>query len=243
MKEIPAVVLCGGLGTRLRSVLAEVPKVLAPVGGVPFLGHLLRYLQQQKVQEVILSTGYLGEQVEAFVREHTPGGMSVRCVREPEPLGTGGALRFTRDTANLNTPFFTLNGDTFFTGHLPVLLDTHRHKNALATLALVHVAQADRYGTVEMEQNGEVTGFHEKEAGLGAAWINAGAYVLSAEALDLIPPGIPVSLERDIFPQLLATHQLYARPFPDAHFLDIGIPDDFARAGIFVESREGSIQA
>lgn len=231
-----AVVLCGGLGTRLRSVVADVPKVLAPIEGVPFLQHLLRTLAAQGVDDVLLSTGYLGEQIAAFAETLAPDGVRVRCVQEPKPLGTGGALRFVRDAARLSTPFFALNGDTFFTGRLPELATAHP-ADAAATLALVHVPTADRYGAVEADGS-RIVHFREKEAGLGAAWINAGVYVLAPDALDAVPAGEKVSLERDVFPRWRDDGRLHAHRFPDATFLDIGTPEDYARAAALVRSDE-----
>lgn len=232
------VVLCGGLGTRLRGIVADRPKVLAPVGGTPFLDHLLAHLRRQGYRDVILSTGYLGEQVAAFVEDGARWDLRVRCVREPAPLGTGGALRFAADEAGLAAPFLALNGDTFFSGDLSRLEAFHRERAAVASLALVRVEKAMRYGTVEVEEeSGAVAAFREKEAGReGPAWINAGAYVLGPALLAAISPGRNVSLERDVFPRWIG-RGLFARPFPAATFLDIGTPQDFARAEALLQRR------
>ena len=224
---LPLLVLCGGLGTRLRSVVADRPKVLAPVDGRPFLGYLFDHLQREGLTDVVLATGYLGEQVEAFAAEHAPDGMRVRCVQEREPLGTAGALAFAAREAGLAGPFLALNGDTFFGGSLRKLADAHAATCA-ATLALVEVADASRYGRVIVDEgSGRVERFEEKGAAAGTAWITAGAYVLETDVLDGLQKG---SLEREIFPVLAAQGRLGARPFPDALFLDIGTPADFARA-------------
>lgn len=227
-----AVILCGGLGTRLRGVVDDRPKVLAPVAGEPFLGYLLDHLQGQGLSDIVLSTGHLGERVEDYAGNGDRWGVRVQCIREPEPLGTGGALRFVADVLNLQEPFLVLNGDTFFAGALSQLVDFHAaHPDAQATLALVEVAEAERYGTVQINhETGTVTAFLEKQPGRhGAAWINAGAYVLESSLLSSIPPGRNVSLERDVFPRWIG-RGLYACPFPEATFLDIGTPEDYARA-------------
>lgn len=228
---LPLVLLCGGLGTRLRSVVADRPKVLAPVAGQPFLHYLLHHLRRQGIREVVLSTGYLGEMVEAFAGDGAAWDLALSYAREPEPLGTGGALRFAADEAGLATPFFVLNGDTFFSGDLALLQAQHATTpEALASLALVEVPDARRYGTVaSIPETGRITAFTEKDpARTGAAWINAGAYVVDPALWRGIPPATKVSLEREVFPQALG--RLFAHPFPEALFLDIGTPADYARA-------------
>ncbi|NNF57900.1 MAG: NTP transferase domain-containing protein [Rhodothermaceae bacterium] len=235
---IPVVILAGGLGTRLRSVVADRPKVLAPVAGQPFLGHLLRRLAAEGVHDVVLSTGYLGEQIAAFVETHAPEDVRVRCVQETTPLGTGGALAHAARHAGLDTPFVAMNGDTFFGGAVITLVEAHRNApGAEATLALARVTHADRYGRVLFAASPDdpvrVTGFAEKDtAGTGEkpVWINAGVYVLAPSVLGSIPPNEKVSLERVVFPELVARGTLWARRFPDAPFLDIGTPEDYARA-------------
>ncbi|MEM7786522.1 MAG: sugar phosphate nucleotidyltransferase [Bacteroidota bacterium] len=224
---LPAIVLAGGLGTRLRSVVADRPKVLAPVAGAPFLAHLLRHLGAEGISEVVLATGHLGEQVAEFVEGGVPGGMRVRCVQEEQPLGTGGAVAFAARSAGLRGPVLALNGDTFFGGRLGALAAAH--PEAAVTMALAHVDDASRYGRVVLDRD-RVAAFEEKREGAGPALINAGVYVLSPGVLDGIEAGAFVSLERDVFPGLVGAGQIRAVAFPEAAFLDIGTPDDFARA-------------
>lgn len=228
---LPVVILCGGLGTRLRSVVPDHPKVLAPIRGTPFLDHLLRHLRDQDFTEVVLSTGYLGERVEEFVGSGEAWGVRARCVREPEPLGTAGALRYVRDFLDLSVPFVVINGDTFFGGSLEELVQYHEDKGALATVALTQVERTDRYGTVTVTDSGQISAFLEKQHGSkGPAWINAGTYVLEPQALESVVPGRAMSLESEVFPKLIG-HGLYGHRFADVVFLDIGTPDDFERAG------------
>jgi len=240
------VFLAGGLGTRLQSVISDSPKVLAPVAGQPFLQHVLKRLAADGAHDVVLSTGYLGEQVEAFVAGHSPDGMRVRCVHEPGPLGTGGALAFAAKEADIQGSFVAMNGDTFFGGSLADLTKAHQNlPEAKAMLALARVDSADRYGRVlfgEAEDNApvRVTGFAEKKTSVldttaseaGPSWINAGVYVLQPAALMDVPRGERVSLERMVFPQLVEEGALWAMRFPDAPFLDIGTPEDYARAAL-----------
>ena len=227
--------LCGGLGTRLRAAVADRPKVLAPVAGAPFLLHQLRFLARAGARHVVLATGYLGEQVEAWAADHAPDGLRVRCVREREPLGTGGALAHAARAAGLAGPFVALNGDTFFGGDPGALVEAHRRAGAEATLALAHVPEAARYGRVAFVPDDDtgapvrVTGFAEKGAA-GPGWINAGVYVLGPPTVEALPEGRAVSLEREVFPGLAARGALAALRFPAAPFLDIGTPEDYARA-------------
>lgn len=226
--------LCGGLGTRLRAAVADRPKVLAPVAGAPFLHHQLRFLARVGARRVVLATGYLGEQVEAWAAAHAPEGLDVRCVQEREPLGTGGALAHAARATGIAEPFLALNGDTFFGGDPGALVEAHRRAGAEATLALAHVPDAARYGRVTFEAADEeapvrVTGFAEKGAA-GVGWINAGVYVLGPAVLAAVPEGRAVSLEREVFPGLAARGALAALRFPGAPFLDIGTPEDYAGA-------------
>jgi len=227
---LPVVILCGGFGTRLRPVVDDRPKVLAPVGGEPFLSHLLRHLRAQGCTDIVLSTGYLGEMIADYAGDGARWDVRVRYAREAEPLGTGGALRLTMEQAAIDGAFLAMNGDTFFSGAVKDLVVFHRERGARATLALVRVPDARRFGTVRTADSGAVEAFVEKQPGrTGAAWINAGVYVLEAASMADIPAGQHVSMERSVFPQWISKG-LFGCRFPGAAFLDIGTPDDYARA-------------
>jgi len=229
VNRLPVIILCGGLGTRLRSVVRDVPKVLAEINGRPFLAHVLERIRRQGFDHVYLSTGYLSRQIDDFVRQRPRDGLQIRCVLEDKPLGTAGALRYVWRAADLPAPLVVLNGDTFFSGDLSKIIDVHGTAQAAITLAAVQVPSADRYGIVRFEADtGEVNAFEEKGAGSGPAWINAGAYVVEDEVLQLIPEG-HVSLEREILPAWVG-RGLHVCPFPDSGFVDIGIPEDYTRA-------------
>lgn len=232
------VILCGGRGTRLRSVVDDRPKVLAPIAREPFLGYLLDHLRRQGFTDLVLSTGYLGEMVTAYAGDGARWAVRLRYVQESTPLGTGGALRFVADTLNLRNPFLVLNGDTFFSGSLHRLIAFHASKgDAQAGLALVQVPQADRYGTVQAApEDGAIRAFIEKQAGhTGPSWINAGAYVLEPTLVETIAPHRNISLERDVFPRWIGKG-LYGCRFPNAVFLDIGTPDDYAQAPALLQA-------
>ena len=221
----PVIVLCGGKGERLRSVVSDRPKVLAEVAGRPFLSFVLDRLQRDGATEVVLSAGYKAEMIEDFVRDRR----GVRCISETEPLGTGGAIRFAAETAGISGPFFVLNGDTWFDGNLVELADFHRDRRARLSLSLVEVADGSRYGQVAVDPDHSVREFLEKSETAGPGWISAGLYRIEPEVLDLIPAGRKCSIEREIFPRLVG-EGLFARQFTDAAFLDIGTPEDYARA-------------
>lgn len=229
----PVIVLCGGLGTRLRPVVADVPKVLAPIGGTPYLDLLIAHLRAQGIRTVVLSTGYLADLVAAHVATRGYEGIEVTCVPEPQPLGTGGAARFAARAIGAEGAVFVLNGDTFCDASLAELAQHHAATpEAAATLALARVADASRFGTVELGSAEPgcatpVRAFREKQHG-GTGWINAGVYVMEAAPLASLPVDQPASLERDLFPHLGS--RLFAVPFPGARFLDIGTPDDYRRA-------------
>ncbi len=238
---MPVVVLCGGLATRLHGIGETRPKALAEVSGKAFLHYLLADLKRQGIADVILSTGHLSHMIEEFAGDGSQWGLRLRQVAEPRPLGTGGALRFVTDFLNLDEPIFALNGDTFFSGLLEHLATRHRSRgDAAASIALVKVADASRYGTVNMGLNDDrVRSFSEKSGESGPAWINAGAYVLEPSLLASIDLNAKVSIERDVFPQWVG-RGLYGCTFPDAAFVDIGTPEDLARAPEMLRAFERS---
>lgn len=232
----PVVVLCGGLGTRLRAVLQDRPKALAPVGGVPFLSLLLGSLARQGAGRVVLAAGYLGEHLRVYAEAQAPDGLDVRVVEEPHPLGTAGALRFAQAEAGLAGPFLAANGDTLFTGSVRRLAEAHAAGGDArrATVALVPPPGGARFGRVTLGRDGRVTAFAEKD-GQAGGWTNAGLYAIAPDALAHIRPGDAASLELDVLPGLVG-RGLGGLTFPDATFLDIGTPESLAAAAGFVHA-------
>ena len=219
-----AIVLAGGFGTRLRGVVDDVPKPLAPVAGRPFLAWLLDDLARHGMRRVVLATGYLAEQVEALVGRRWLS-MDVDYSVEAEPLGTGGAIALARDRLSGDSAH-VLNGDSF-ADYDPERLQ--RHAQALgATLgvALVRVPDVGRYGAARV-QDGRIIGFSEK-GGVGEGWINAGCYYLSAHVLAALPPGA-FSFESGVLVPAVADGHVAGLPF-EGRFIDIGVPEDFQRA-------------
>ena len=220
MPEI-ALVLAGGLGRRLRPVVNDRPKVLAPVAGRPFLAYLLSYLNRKGLRSVILCVGYLADQVVEAIGDGRRWEIEVRYSREITPLGTAGALRLA--SAEIDRTFFVLNGDTLFLADLQLLWKTHHKAGVLGTLALLPVANSAGRGCVNLSADGKISSFEEKPLSQGPALINAGVYLLEPGALASVPPEQEVSLERQVFPRLAAQGQL-AGSVQSAYFADIGTP-------------------
>ena len=226
--SIPAVVLCGGLGTRLRSVVDDRPKAMALVRGRPFLTYLLDQLTEAGVSDIILATGYLGDHVSELLGEQYRG-VRLHYSREASPLGTGGALRL----AARNYPFaMVLNGDSYCKVDLGAFVEWHFDSGNRNSMIVTHVDDVRQFGSVQVDAEGRITAFQEKSPGLGTATsglINAGIYIVCGELIESIPEDRPVSLEREVFPRWLDGR---FRVFPsDGGFIDIGTPVSFAAAG------------
>ena len=197
-----ALVLIGGLGTRLRPITYAVPKQLIPLAGKPMLYHVLDLLPPD-VEEVVLATGYRAEQVERYVRERPPR-FPVRTVVETTPLGTGGGMRNAGD--GMSDPFFLLNSDVIGVADLGAMRTAHRRRSGVGTMALAEVEDTRPYGVAALGPEDRITAFVEKPAPEHAPshWINAGLAIWGRSVLDRIPRGRPVSFEQEIVPGLLA---------------------------------------
>lgn len=225
--DTTAVILAGGLGTRLRSVVEDRPKVLALVGDRPYLAHLLDQVRGAQVAAtVVLCTGYLGEQVEdAFGNEYR--GMRLVYSHEEAPLGTGGAIRLALPVLT-SDPILVLNGDSYCGVDLREFRGTHLDRGARASLVVVEVDDAARFGRVKCAPDGRVLEFREKSAAAGVGWISAGIYLLNRSVLEDIPIAPSVSLEHEIFPRLIGSGLWSYRA--QGPFLDIGTPESYAEA-------------
>lgn len=222
----PIVILAGGLGTRLRSVVKELPKPLAPVAGKPFLWWLLRSLELQGATDVYLSTGYKADLISNNFGDSF-GRLRLTYVTEEEPLGTGGAVM--RAAAHIDAPeFFVLNGDTLAVVDL-ALLERHADEKPMdVIMSVVRVPDATRYGTISFEDDGRVTEFKSKGAP-GPGYISAGVYLLNKNAL--INAGLPekFSIEQDFFERKIADLKIMAINCVQ-NFIDIGVPSDYELA-------------
>jgi len=227
------IILAGGFGTRLQSVVSEVPKPLAPIHGRPFLAYLLDELASQGIRNAILAVGYKGELVqEALGDSH--GDINLSYSFEPKPLGTGGAIALALNLHNSGDPIWIINGDTFFNCDLSAVAKTHKKQTADVTLALCHIDIADRYGLVELDEDHFITRFREKTPG-AKGLINAGIYLLEPEALYRFDFEPRFSLEKDFFEAHLMDMRVVGSP-QAGYFVDIGIPEDYAKAQTYFKS-------
>ena len=227
MQDVKAILLVGGLGTRLRSVVPSAPKVLASVGKRSFLELLVGQLHLQGIRRLVMCTGYLAEQIENEFADGRAWDVSIEYSREEQPLGTAGALKRAERYLRGISYFVVMNGDSFLEVDFGNLMEFHRSHDAMATMAVLRVDDTSRYGTVNADANGRVRGFAEKTGSDTPGLVNGGVYIFNHSVLQYIPEG-PASLERDVFPRLL-DHGVYAQK-QRGMFIDIGTPSDYARA-------------
>lgn len=223
------IILAGGLGTRLRSVVSEVPKCMAPVAGKPFLWYLLKYLSRYRVDRVILSVGYLREVIFKWIEEMKEVfPFEIDYAVEEEPLGTGGGIKLALDKAT-DERVLVLNGDTFFDVDLMQLYDAHMIGGKAITLALKPMRNFDRYGSVNMEPHtGTILSFNEKKY-CKEGLINGGVYIISKSAPIFEGLGEKFSFETDVLEPQCSKHELLGI-VQNGYFIDIGIPEDYQRA-------------
>jgi len=231
-----AVVLAGGLGTRLRSVVADRPKSMALVKGRPYLAYLLDQLVDAQVSTVVLCTGYGADEIwRAFGNVYRD--LSLLYSHEQEPLGTAGALRLALPLLGA-TAALVMNGDSFFNTDLEEFQALHRERQAEGSLLLAQVPDSSRYGLVHTDPADVVIGFDEKGGQGRSGWVNAGVYLLERSLLESIPAGM-VSLENVMFPQWASGGRLRGYRTKGCRFLDIGTPESYAEAQHFFTQLEG----
>jgi D-glycero-alpha-D-manno-heptose 1-phosphate guanylyltransferase len=225
MREtITAVILAGGLGTRLRSEVNDRPKVLATVAGQPFLEHIFEQIQSFDIQHVVLCTGYMAEQIEQLYGP-SYGKLSLSYSRERSLLGTAGAVRFALPAIKTQRAL-VLNGDSFCEFDLSALESFHVSHDARTSIVLTHVEDCSRYGSVLVDSNQQVMSFIEKSSAGGAGYVNAGIYLIERSRISEIPVGRILSLEKDIFPRWIGDSFFgFANDGP--MFIDIGTPQSF----------------
>ena len=223
------IILAGGLGTRLRSVVSEVPKCMAPVAGKPFLWYLLKYLTRYDVSRVILSVGYLREVIFRWIDEvGNEFPFSFDYAVEEEPLGTGGGIKLALSKA-LTQDVVILNGDTFFDVNLNELMDFHKLAPSAVTIALKPMRDFDRYGRVIVDTvDGRIVGFKEKEH-CEEGMINGGVYVASKLNMPLKDYPEKFSFEKAVLEPLTAQGKIFGL-IQGGYFIDIGIPEDYQKA-------------
>ena len=226
--SLPAVVLVGGEGTRLRPLTERTRKDMLPLVDRPLLAFTFEHLRRHGVERAIVSCGYLPTQIRGHFGDDYAGLGLEYCI-EDEPLGTGGGIAYA--ARGLRETFFALNGDSLREADLDELVAFHRRSRAKATILLTPVADPSRYGLVRLAGDGRVATFLEKPRPeeIDTNLINAGLYVLEPDVLDLVPPGRAVSIERDVFPRLAAEGTVYGLALP-GYWLDVGTPDSYLQA-------------
>jgi mannose-1-phosphate guanylyltransferase len=225
---VKAVVLVGGEGTRLRPLTETVPKPLLPLVDRPILDHVLDHLVSHGIREVLMSSPYLERTFDGFLAARG-GSPPIRWITEPEPLGTGGAIVSVLEELG-SEPFVALNGDILTDLDLTAMIRHHRDRVADATIALHHAEDARAFGLVALDGDRRVTEFREKPSAAVDGDINAGTYVLEPSALRRWEAGRSASIERDIFPALIADGARVLGFPSDAYWLDLGTPEQYLRA-------------
>lgn len=226
-EPIPAVLLVGGMGTRLQSVLPSTPKPLARVGELPFLELLVLQLRAQGIRHMVMCTGYRAEQVEQEFGDGQKWSAAIEYSREACPMGTAGALKLAEPFLRNTSDFLVMNGDSFLEFNYQELFRFHRRHGGVASIAVRGVPDASRYGAVQFDADHRVTSFCEKESSRTPGMVNGGVYLFRRDVLEYLP-NCPASLEKDALPHLL-DHGVYAAE-QEGIFIDIGTPDDYARA-------------
>jgi D-glycero-alpha-D-manno-heptose 1-phosphate guanylyltransferase len=228
-----AIILAGGFGTRLQTVVSDVPKPMAPVNGEPFLNYQLNYLKHYGIKKVIFSVGYLHETITSYYKNHF-NGLDIEYSIEDNPLGTGGGIRKAITLCKSNS-VLVLNGDSFFEIDLHAFSNHHYTFKSDFTLALRKVDNSARYGTIELSVSGggrgqKIISFKEKNGEEKPGLINAGIYALNTELyLKKTKADINFSIEKDFFEAKLNELDIYGLEF-NGYFIDIGIPEDYSKA-------------
>lgn len=233
LSGIDIAVLAGGLGTRIAGVLGDTPKVLAPVGGRPFLEVLLDRLKGAK--KVVLCLGHLAPKVTEWLAANPPP-VPVDCVVEPKPLGTAGALRVAASHLT-SDPVLIMNGDSVVETDLGAFVEDHRRSGAVGSILAVEVPDGSRFGRLEISPAGRILRFVEKDpAATGAAWINGGIYAFTPALMVRLAASEGPSLERDFLGALPEATLHAARR--QARFIDIGTPESLSQAPVFFGGTE-----
>lgn len=227
-----ALLIAGGLGTRLRPLTHTRPKHLLPIGNRPHIIHVLDLLERSGIKEVILLTSYLAEAFAGVMADAEQRGMSIEVAHEPEPRGTAGAIKNAQSLIG-DGSFFAFNGDVLTDADLEAMLRFHQDSGGAGTILLTPVADPSAYGVVPIDDHGRVERFVEKPPPdeVPTNLINAGVYILEPSILDRIPPDEVVSIEREVFPGLASDGRLFGMP-TDAYWMDIGTPEKYRQANL-----------
>jgi len=230
--KVDVIILAGGYGTRLKKVVSDVPKVLAPINSRPFADLILNSIQKYSfVNNVVFSLGYKSDTVIDYIKSNK---LNVGYSVESTPLGTGGGLKKTLSKTNSNI-VLVVNGDSYSAADYKDLLLEHINNDGECTILSVNQVDCTRFGKVDFDTNtGQVIGFIEKDGSSGEGYINAGVYAFNREIVQDIPDNVEYSIEHDLFPFLIKQNKLYTYN-TDSRFIDIGIPETYKEAQNFFE--------
>lgn len=223
-----AVILAGGAGTRLRSVVSDVPKPMADINGRPFLECLIEQLKRWNIKDIVLLVGYKAGCIVDYFGDGKKFGVNIFYSEEIEPLGTGGALKQAENFLTEDY-FIMMNGDSYFDINFHKLITMITEKKYFGILSLFKIKNSERYGSVIIDEDSRVLRFLEKQKSVDDSYVNVngGIYALSSKILEYIPPR-KCSLENDIFPEIIKNEEIYSF-ISDGFFIDIGIPEDYFR--------------
>lgn len=223
-----AIILAGGFGTRLQSVISDVPKPMAPINNEPFLNYVFTYLKHYRIEHVVLSTGYLSEKIIDYYKDKFKG-IKITYAKEETPLGTGGGIRFALEKCNTND-VLVLNGDSFFDVDINKHYKNHVFKQADCTLALRKVDNAARYGTIILGNLHSIKNFKEKDNIEQIGLINGGVYILNKNTyLKNTTANSSFSIEKDFYEKKITELEMFGFEY-EGYFIDIGIPEDYKQA-------------
>lgn len=222
------IILVGGLGTRLRAALPDLPKPMAPVHGRPFLEYLLADLTAAGIQHIVFCVGHKAAAIEEHFGNGDGFGVQIEYSREEELLDTAGAVKLAEPLIR-SKQVLLLNGDCYNRVDYNAFLAQYQNTPAAMTMLATHVEDRSRFGSLVIDSEGRVAEFVEKGASTGAGYINSGYYIFNREVLDLVLAGQRCSLEKEVFPRLMQEAKLFA--FPNrGEFIDIGLPEEWRRA-------------
>jgi NDP-sugar pyrophosphorylase family protein len=240
--QTTAVILAGGFGTRIKHLLGDLPKPMAPVNGRPFLEWVVRWLAAQNIRRVILSTCYLAEVIERHFQSQPVPGVQVSCVPETTPLGTaGGFLNAVHQSQTQSAAWFLLNGDTLAFANLADALQALQKDDTAGVIFGREVPDTGRYGSLVTDATGRLSCFAEKRPGRGV--ISTGVYLFRDSLVKKFPGKVPLSLEQEVFPALTAAGVSLKVLRIETPFLDIGTPDTLREADVFIRQNLAQFQS
>jgi D-glycero-alpha-D-manno-heptose 1-phosphate guanylyltransferase len=232
------ILLAGGMGRRVRHLYPNLPKPMIPVDGEPFLEWAIRYWLKQGIRSIVVSTGYRAAIIEKFLASRRRDSGLIVSAAEPQPLGTGGAVRFAADIRPASDPLIVANGDSLAILDLAAVWPMLVPPDVDGLIISVAVDDTSRYGSLQIGPDDRLVGFCEKQSGRG--YVNAGVYVLKRRMLTMFPDRSPLSMETEVFPTLLQAGAEFRVVRTAAPFLDIGTPASLALAEEFIRRNQNA---